>query len=94
MTRDRDTVLRELMIIPGVGKRVSYDLYSLGMRSIADVARQDPEELYARLCREAGMHIDMCMLYVMRSAVYYARTPEDRRDPELLKWWNWKGRGL
>ncbi|MBL7185950.1 MAG: hypothetical protein ISS70_06470 [Phycisphaerae bacterium] len=28
------------------------------------------------------------MLYVLRCAVYYASNAE--RDPELLKWWNFK----
>jgi Pathogenicity locus len=30
------------------------------------------------------------MLYIFRSAVYYASN--DSHDPELLKWWNWKDR--
>jgi hypothetical protein len=29
------------------------------------------------------------VLYVFRCAVYYAGHRE--HDPELLKWWNWKG---
>ncbi|NMB56563.1 pathogenicity locus, partial [Candidatus Beckwithbacteria bacterium] len=30
---------------------------------------------------------DRCLLYVFRCAVYYAK---GGRDPEKLKWWNWK----
>jgi hypothetical protein len=28
------------------------------------------------------------MLYVFRTAVYYASN--SKHDPEKLKWWNWK----
>ena len=38
--------------------------------------------------RWEGMHIDRCMLYVFRCAIYYASN--DVYDSELLKWWNWK----
>jgi hypothetical protein len=80
-------VLKQFQRIPGVGKSIAKDLYLLGFRSIADLKDRDPEEMYDRLCRQAGEHVDRCMLYVFRCAVYYASTPE--RDPEKLKWWNW-----
>jgi hypothetical protein len=35
-----------------------------------------------------GQHVDRCVLYVFRCAVYFAS--ESKHDPELLKWWNWK----
>ncbi|NJM89920.1 MAG: hypothetical protein HC847_25010 [Hydrococcus sp. RU_2_2] len=38
--------------------------------------------------RLRGQHIDRCVLYVFRCAVYYASNSV--REPELLKWWNWK----
>ena len=78
----------QLQKIPGVGKAVSRDLRTLGIREPDDLKGQDPEELYERLCLLQGKQIDRCMLYVLRCAVYYA-TEEDP-DPELLKWWNWK----
>ena len=42
----------------------------------------DPQALYDRLCEQAGTHVDRCMLYVFRCAVYYAS--EFPRDPRLL----------
>lgn len=47
--------------------------------------------MYLRLCAQEGAHVDRCVLYVFRCAVYYAST--DRPDPDLLKWWNWKDDG-
>jgi len=76
------------MIIPGVGKKISEDLMNLGLKSIEDLNGKDPEELYTRLCAIEGKNIDRCMLYVLRTAVYFASNKE--HDPKLLKWWNWK----
>jgi nucleotidyltransferase/DNA polymerase involved in DNA repair len=88
MKQEIREILQELQKIPGVGKRVSQDLYDLNIRSIADLKDKDPEELYFELCEKRGVQIDRCMLYVLRGAVYFAETPNP--DPEKLKWWNWK----
>lgn len=81
-------VIKELMIIPGVGKKIADDLWNLGIRSVSDLKNRDPEKLYQLLCDFQGMHVDRCMLYVFRCAVYFASNEE--HDPQLLKWWNWK----
>ena len=49
MASVRESALRDLQRIPGVGKRVSEDLYSLGFRSVAELKGQNPEKLYADL---------------------------------------------
>jgi hypothetical protein len=82
----------ELTRLPGVGPSIAADLRSLGVRSIRDLARRDPERLYAQLCRVTGERQDPCVLYTFRCAVYAAGTPGP--DPDLLKWWNWKGRAF
>jgi len=78
--------------LPGVGPSIAADLRSLGIRSVRDLARRDPRQLYDRLCVLTGARQDPCVLYVFRCAVYAARTP--RPEPKLLLWWNWKGREL
>ena len=88
VTTERTAILKELRVIPGVGKSIAEDLWDLGLRSVQDLKGQDPEELYVRLCAMQGAQIDRCMLYVFRCAVYYAS--HEQHDPELLKWWNWK----
>jgi hypothetical protein len=82
----------ELQQLPGVGPSIAADLRSLGVRSVRELARRDPERLYAQLNLLTGQRQDPCVLYVFRCAVYAARTPSPR--PELQKWWNWKDRRL
>jgi hypothetical protein len=82
----------ELQDLPGVGPSIAGDLRSLGVRSVRDLARSDPERLYRRLCDLTGERQDPCVLYVFRCAVYAART--ELPDPALLKWWAWKDRTL
>jgi Pathogenicity locus len=43
--------------------------------------------MYRRLCDLTSAHVDRCVLYVFRCAVYFASN--EAHDPELLKWWNW-----
>lgn len=82
----------ELQQLPAIGPSMARDLRRLGVRSVKDLARRDPERLYARLSAITGERQDACVLYTFRCAVYAARTA--RPNPELLKWWAWKGRRL
>lgn len=88
----KSNTIHELETIPGVGKTIAQYFVDVGIRSIQDLRGQKPQELYNRLCLYQGKHVDRCMLYVFRCAVYYALVTEP--DPELLKWWNWKDREL
>ncbi len=85
---ERSLVLKELQEIPGVGPSIAEDLWQLGFRSVGQLRGGDPEEMYRRLCLLQGTHLDRCLLYVFRCAVYYASEPCP--EPQLLKWWNWK----
>jgi hypothetical protein len=78
----------DLQSIPGVGPSIAADLRRLGIERVRDLRRRSPERLYDRLCQLEQGHVDRCVLYVFRCAVYYAT--ETRHDPELLKWWSWK----
>jgi hypothetical protein len=81
-------ILKEFQTIPSVGPRVAEDLWNLGYRSIAELKGENPETMYQKLCTQAGMHVDRCMLYTFRCIVYFASAK--KHDPKLLKWWNWK----
>jgi hypothetical protein len=87
----RASAIANLSRIPGVGPSIAADLYSLGIREVAELRGRNADSLYAEFCREVGGHVDRCLLYVFRCAVYYASEPKP--DPELLKWWNWKDEG-
>jgi len=80
--------LRELQVIPGIGPSLARDLVDLGISRVADLKGKDPEKLYLRLEKKVGSHVDRCVLYTFRCAVYYASNA--RHSPRLLKWWNWK----
>ena len=82
--------IRDLQRIPGVGRQIAEDLWSLGYRSVEELRGENPDSMYEALCRQSSMVIDRCMLYVFRCAVYFASN--SRHDPELLKWWRWKDR--
>lgn len=86
----KEVSVKELMQIPGIGKSIANDLWNIGIKSIADLQRKDPHDLYERSNLYAGVTQDRCLLYTFRCAVYYANTPKSRHNPEKLKWWNWK----
>ena len=79
--------LRDFQRIPGIGPSMADDLWRLGYRSVEELQGEEPETMYQRLCELSGGHVDRCVLYVFRCAVYFASN--EARDPELLKWWNW-----
>jgi hypothetical protein len=83
-------LIKSLTAIPGVGKSIAKDLLHIGIREISDLQGKSPEKLYDLSNQHAGTIQDRCLLYVFRCAVYYAETHENERDPDKLKWWNWK----
>ena len=92
LVEDKKRSIKELMIIPGVGKSIANDLWDIGIRTVADLQEKDPEVLYDMSNALAGVVQDRCLLYVFKCAVYYASTPVHKHEAEKLKWWNWKGK--
>ncbi len=86
----KDNAIKDLTRIPGVGISIANDLWNIDIRSVAELKGRNPEQLYDLSNRFSGVVQDRCLLYVFRCAVYFAETPTEKRDPELLKWWNWK----
>lgn len=86
--RASDKAPKELLKIPGIGPSLAADLVDLGYLHISDLNLADPQQMYDRLMKIRGCHIDRCVLYTFRCAVYFAS--ESTHDRELLKWWNWK----
>lgn len=82
--------IKELCQIPGIGPSLAEDLWNIGIHSIDDLKGREPQKLYDRSNEYAGTIQDRCVLYAFRCAVYYADTPEQKREPEKLKWWNWQ----
>ena len=81
---------RQLADLISVGPAMLRDFELLGVRSVAQLARQGPEKMYRKLARVAGEHQDICVLDVFRAAVAQAR---DRRLPaEKYQWWWWSAK--
>ncbi len=72
--------MRDLLEIPGVGKKMKTYLEAMGIRCVEDLAGRDPEELYRRDCALRGQPVDRCALYVYRLAVYFAETAPTRQN--------------
>ena len=77
-----------LQSIPGVGPRMSVLFNDVGVHKVSDLKGRNPVRLYQELIKTKGKHIDRCVLYVIRCAVYYAN--KKNHNPSMLKWWNWK----
>ncbi len=84
--------IKVLTVIPGVGKSIANDLWNIGIRTVEELRGRNPQTLFDQSNQYAGLVQDRCLLYVFRCAVYFAETTPDEREPELLKWWNWKER--
>jgi len=80
--------MADLREIPWVGEKIEVLLNELGVYSIEDMRKSDPEKLYDDLCDIKASAVDRCVLYVFRCAKYYASNKN--HDPKRLKWWNWK----
>ena|ERR1700730_12547699 len=78
---------RSLADLISVGPAMLRDFEILGVRSVAQLARQNPELLYQKLCRVAPQYRDICCLDVFRAAVAQARDP--RLPVERCQWWYW-----
>lgn len=86
----KETSIKDFRRIPGVGAQIAEDLWHLGFKSTSELKDLNPDTLYESLCTLQGCQVDRCMLYVFRCAVYFASN--EKHDPYLLKWWNWKDR--
>ena len=84
----KENTLKLFQTIPSIGKACSLDLWNIGLRSIDELKNQDPSLLYNKLNELSGITHDICMLYTLRCAVYYAT--EKNPDKEKLDWWYWK----
>jgi len=70
-----------------VGPAIERDFHLLGIRTISQLARRNPLNMYNQLCRLTGERKDPCCLDVFRAAVAQARNP--RLPAEQCQWWYW-----
>ena len=84
--------IKELQTIPGVGKSIAGDLINIGITRVEQLKNKNPQKLYEHMNRYYGVKQDVCLLYVMRCAVYFASNSSHRK--EQLNWWYWKDKTL
>ena len=78
---------RKLSDLISVGPAMLRDLQILGVRTVSQLARRNPERLYESLCRLAPEYQDICCLDVFRAAV--AQTQDPQLPAEQCQWWYW-----
>jgi hypothetical protein len=81
---------RELRDLVSIGPAMLRDFQLLGIASVVELSRQNPEKLYEKLCQITGQAQDICCLDVFRAAVAQARDP--LLPPEQCQWWYWSRR--
>jgi len=78
---------RELRDLTSVGPAMLRDFEILRVRTVAQLAREEPKEMYERLCHMTGKRQDPCVLDTFTAAVAQARDPE--LPPAMRQWWYW-----
>jgi nucleotidyltransferase/DNA polymerase involved in DNA repair len=78
---------RKLSDLISVGPATLRDFEILGVRSVSQLARRNPQRLYESLGRVAPQHLDICCLDVFRAAVAQARDPQ--LPVQQCQWWHW-----
>jgi len=85
--RGRSSRRRALKDLISIGPTMLRDFEMLGIRSVTQLAKQDPQRMCARLNRITGQRQDPCVLDTFCAAVAQARNP--RLPAERCQWWYW-----
>ena len=73
MPRTTPTRPRGLGDLANVGPATLRDFHTLGIRSVAQLARQDAFKLYDRLCRRTRKRHDPCVIDVFMATIAQSR---------------------
>lgn len=78
---------RQLGDLISIGPAMLRDLELLGIRTVGQLARQEPLRMYEKLSRKRGERQDPCVLDTFCAAVAQARNP--RLAADKCEWWWW-----
>ena len=78
---------RKLQDLRGIGRAMMKDFELLGVRSVAQLARCEADELYNRLCNLTKTRMDPCVHDTFTCAIAQARNPN--LPPAKCDWWYW-----
>ena len=76
---------RQLRDLVSIGPAMLKDFEKLGVRTVRELARRNPEKLYEQLCAVTRQRVDICCLDVFRAAVAQARNP--KLPAAQCNWW-------
>jgi len=85
--RGRPNAVRQLGDLISIGPAMLRDFEMLGIGSVNELARRDPQRMYEKLGRLLGQRQDPCVLDTFCAAVAQARNP--RLPAEQCEWWYW-----
>lgn len=83
--KNKESDLRndELSSLKNVGPAMRRDFRRLGIETIEQLAKQDPDKLYERLSAISADRVDPCVHDVFSATIHQARTGEP------VPWWNY-----
>lgn len=81
---------RQLRDLSGIGPAMLKDFEMLGIRSVEQLARQNPQKMYDKLCTLTRQRQDPCVLDTFVCAVEQAKDPG--LPLEKRQWWYWSRR--
>jgi hypothetical protein len=89
-TKDARLQRRQLEDLISIGPAMLRDFELLKIRSVAHLARQNPQKMYEKMERATGQRQDPCVLDTFCAAVAQARNP--RLAAEKCQWWWWSSK--
>jgi len=81
------TETRQIKDLVSIGPAMLEDFEVLGINSVAQLRRRNPQRMYRELCRIKKQVIDPCCLDVFVAAVAQAKDPN--LPIEQRQWWYW-----
>ena len=87
MPQSKKPETRTLADLVSIGPAMLDDFALLKIRSVEQLAKQNPQRLYNRLCRLTGTRQDPCVLDAFHAAVAQARDP--KLPAKQCQWWYW-----
>lgn len=78
---------RQLEDLVSVGPAFLRDFRLMGIETVAQLSRQNPQRLFEKLSELRGEAQDLCCLDVFCAAVAQARNP--RLPARQKQWWYW-----
>jgi hypothetical protein len=73
--------------LSSIGLESARDFVALGLRSVDELKKQDPRELYARMCKLTKSRQDPCVEDAFRCAIAQAKNP--KLSAKMRDWWQW-----